>query len=158
MLTIKTILAPTDFSDLFQAGVRYAVDLAENHDAEVTVYHVIRYEETGMYEPGPDGWIAMPLEFRPINELVEDRKNDIANFIKENLFKLPPNVKIKQDVVVGVPYRKIVEKAKDDAIDMIVLSTHGITGIPHLLIGSVTEQVVRRCVCPVLCIRPESKE
>ena len=158
MLTIKKILAPTDFSELSQAGIRYALDLAECHEAEVTVFHVIRYEETGMYEPGPEGWLAIPQEFRPINELVDERKNDLANFIKDNFPKPPSKVRIKQDVDVGVPHRKIVQKAKDDGVDMIVLSTHGTTGILHLLIGSVTEQVVRRCICPVLCIRPEGKE
>lgn len=157
MIKLKKVLAPTDFSELSQVGVRYAVDLAETQGAEVTVYHVIRYEETGIYEPGPEGWIASPQEFRPIQELVDERKNDLANFVNTNFSKLPPKVTVKQEVEVGVPHRKIVQKAKSNAVDMIVMSTHGTTGLMHLLIGSVTEQVVRRCTCPVLVIRPESK-
>jgi len=158
MIKLKKILAPTDFSELSQVGVRYAMELAEAQGAEVTLYHVIRYEETGIYEPGPEGWLASPQEFRPIQELVDERKNELANFVSANFSKLPPKVTVQQEVEVGVPHRKIVQKAKGDAVDMIVMSTHGTTGLMHLLIGSVTEQVVRRCTCPVLVVRPEGKE
>jgi len=61
-------------------------------------------------------------------------------------------------VVVESPFRKIVEKAKEESVDMIILSTHGRTGILHLLIGSVTEQVVQRATSRVLFIRPETEE
>jgi len=57
-----------------------------------------------------------------------------------------------------LPFRKILEKAKDEGVDMIVISTHGRTGVLHLRIGGVTEQVVRRATSPVLYIRPETKE
>ncbi len=93
-----------------------------------------------------------------MQELVEERKGDLANFLKDHFPNIPSQVKIKQEVVVGNPFRKIVEKAKEESVDMIILSTHGRTGILHLLIGSVTEQVVRRATSPVLTIRPEAKE
>ena len=158
MVKIKKILAPTDFSELSQAGLQYALELADPQGAEVIVYHVIGDEETGLYEPGPEGWLTSPSEFRPIQELVEERKGDLANFIKDHLSNIPSQITIKQEVAVGSPFKKILEKAKDEGVDMIVMSTHGRTGVLHLLIGSVTEHVVRRATSPVLCIRPETKE
>lgn len=158
MVKIKKILVPTDFSELSQAGLRYALELADPQGAEVIVYHVIGDEETGLYEPGSEGWMTSPSEFRPVQELVEERKGDLANFLKDNFANIPSQVTIKQEVAVGSPFRKIVEKAKEESVDMIIMSTHGRTGVLHLLIGSVTEQVVRRATSPVLCIRPELKQ
>jgi universal stress protein A len=58
--------------------------------------------------------------------------------------------------VVGIPYRKIVEVAADEKLDLIVMATHGRTGFSHLFLGSVAEKVVRTAPCPVLTIRPSS--
>lgn len=63
-------------------------------------------------------------------------------------------VKVRQIVEIGVPYKRIVEKAEEEGVDMIIMSTHGRSGFDHMLIGGVTEKVVRRASCPVLSIRP----
>ncbi len=70
--------------------------------------------------------------------------------------ELISKVKIRQEVGVGTPHERIVERAEKKDVDMIVMSTHGRTALAHMFIGSVTEQVVRRSVCPVLSVRPQA--
>ena len=65
-------------------------------------------------------------------------------------------VEVTRRVVVGIPYRKIVEVADEEKSDLIVMTTHGRTGLSHLVMGSVTEKIVRTAPCPVLTIRPTS--
>jgi nucleotide-binding universal stress UspA family protein len=140
---IGKILAPTDLSDLSLAGVKYALELAQSQDAEVILYYVISIA---------DNW---PREkFDPIRGLVEDQKRLLDRFVREQLADLSAQVKLRQIVEIGVPYKSIVEKAAEEGVDMIIMSTHGRSGFDHMLIGSVTEKVVRRATCPVLSIRP----
>jgi universal stress protein A len=63
---------------------------------------------------------------------------------------------VARRVVVGIPYRKIVDVAEEEKIDLIVMTTHGRTGLSHLVMGSVAEKIVRTAPCPVLTIRPTS--
>jgi universal stress protein A len=65
-------------------------------------------------------------------------------------------VDVGRRVIIGTPYRKIVEVAEEEQSDMIVMATHGRTGLSHLVMGSVAEKVVRTATCPVLTIRPAS--
>lgn len=67
-------------------------------------------------------------------------------------------LKIREEVEIGIPAEKIVEKAAAEGVDMIMMSTHGRSGLRHFLIGSVTERVVRLAACPVLSVRPSEKE
>ncbi len=71
--------------------------------------------------------------------------------------ELLSKVKIRQEVVIGIPHERIVERAERKDVDMIVMSTHGRTGLAHMLIGSVTEHVVRRSICPVLSVRSQTE-
>ena len=152
----KKILAPTDLSELSQAGVRYALEMARAEGAELLIYHVVGPEEATpyFYEVGSDEYPSA-VEYRPVSEIVEERRRVLAKFLRENFGDVVPNVKIRQEVEVGGPYRKIVEKAVKEGADLIVMSTHGRTGLLHLLIGSVTEKVVRHAACPVLSVRPK---
>jgi universal stress protein A len=139
------ILAPTDLSELSLAGVNYALELAHSQDAEVILYHVIGITEN---------WLSGRDEFDPIRGLIEDQKSLLDRFVKDKLSNLSKKVKIRQLVEIGVPYKSIVEKAEEEGVDMIIMSTHGRSGFDHMLIGGVTEKVVRRANCPVLSIRP----
>lgn len=144
---IKKILAPTDLSDLSRAGVRHALEMARSLRAEVIVYHVISYEEVNLpYE----GFYTESLA----KWLPQGRKKLLSEFLRENFADMIPKVEIKQEVEVGVPYQRIVEKAAKEGVELVVISTHGRTGLLHMLIGSVTEKVVRHAPCPVLSIRP----
>lgn len=145
MNRITKILAPTDLSELSLAGVNYALELAHSQDAEVILLHVIGIA---------DDWLSGRDEFDPVRGLVEDQECLLEKFVKEKLSDLTAKVKVRQVVEIGVPYKRIVEKAEEEGVDMIITSTHGKTGFDHMLIGGVTEKVVRRATCPVLSIRP----
>lgn len=150
---IKKILAPADLSNLSKAGVRWALEIARSQGAEVIVYNVIPHEETP-FPAAVEEWVASHKELPQVRETLEGRKRLLARFLRENFADLIPKVKLRQEVEVGVPYKRIVEKAVEEAVDMIVMCTHGRTGLHHMLIGSVTEKVVRRATCPVLSVPP----
>ncbi|TAK08799.1 universal stress protein [bacterium] len=147
MNKIKKILAPTDLSDLSRTSVRHALEMAHSLGAEVIVYHVISYEEVNLPH---EGFYTESLA----KWLPQERKKLLSEFLRENFTDMIAKVEIKQEVEVGVPYQRIVEKAAEEGVDLVVMSTHGRTGLIHMLIGSVTEKVVQRATCPVLSIRP----
>ena len=154
MEKIKRILAPTDLSELSQAGVRYALNLAKTVGAEVTVYHVVNYEELLEYGEKMKEKIATDSTFGPPHSVLEKYQSALTLFLKTHFSELIPAVKVDEKVELGTPDVNIVEQAKKEAADLIVISTHGRTGLAHMLLGSVTEKVVRTAPCPVLSIRP----
>lgn len=154
MNAVKRILAPADLSNLSTVGVCRALEIADSSEgAEVIIYNVITLEETP-YPHAVVEWVASQAEFSPVRETVEERRTLLAQFVVRNFADLISKIKIREEVEIGVPYKKIVEKAAAERVDMIVMCTHGRTGLLHMLIGSVTEQVVRRALCPVLSVPP----
>jgi len=152
---IKKILAPTDFSKLSQAGVRYAIEFAQAMGAEVTVYHVVGYDEIMHYRGDVEDSVVPPYKLHAPYQLVHKGELALSRFIKYHFSDLTPQVKIREKVELGKAHQSIVEEANKEESDLIVISTHGRTGLSHMLMGSVTEKVVRTANCPVLSIRPE---
>jgi len=152
---IKKILAPTDLSELSQAGVRYALKLARATGAEVTVYHTVNYDEIVEYGEEVKERVALNRTSRPTSSLLETYHFALGRFVKDHFSDLIAGVKIHEKVELGKPDENIVEYAKTEGSDLIVISTHGRTGLSHMLMGSVTEKVVRHASCPVLSIRPQ---
>jgi universal stress protein A len=145
MDTIKKILAPTDLSELSEVGVRYALNLARTVGAAVTVYHAIETAELMRYSrSGLRG------------DLVEKYDTALQRFLEIHCSDFLPGVEIYTKAELGTPDVNIVDEAKKDGVDLIVISTHGRTGLSHIVVGSVTERVVRHAPCPVLSIRPET--
>jgi universal stress protein A len=155
MSTVKVFLAPTDLSPLSLDGVRYALDMGASENAEVIVYNVIGYHEAAPYYEFEDAYISEQLP--TVAELVAEHGKRLAKFLQDHFADLLSRVKVRQEVAVGTPYQKIVEKAAAEEVDMIVMSTHGRTGFVHALIGSVAEKVVRLAACPVLTVRPKKE-
>lgn len=158
MNQIKKILAPTDFSELSQVGVRYALNLAKAVGAEVTVYHVLDSDELKKFREGIEERVITDYSLRPLSHLLERYQIALARFLNDHFSDLIPSVKIREKVEMGVADKNIVELAEKEAVDLIVISTHGRTGLSHVILGSVTEKVVRNAACPVLSIRSEPKE
>ena len=141
----KKILAPTDLSKLSLPAVRYALNMGLEQDAEVIIYHVL----------SADGaWFDKDNRLDPASALLPREKELLHDFIAENFTDIIGKVKIIETVESGIPYTKIVAKAAESEADLIVMSTHGRTGIKQVMLGSVTAQVVARADCPVLSIRP----
>ena len=148
---IKKILAPTDLSELSQVGVRYALNLAKGIEAEVTVYHVVDYDTLTRYGQRS----AASSSFQPPDhDFLERYQKALSQFLKDYVSDLTACVKVHEKVELGTPGKNIVELAKSEEYDLIVMSTHGKTGL-RMTLGSVTEEVVQTGPCPVLSVRPQ---
>ena len=156
MTKIKKILAPVDLSDFSKLGVQYALDLAQWQQSEVLIYNVITIEETPFPQASED-WVIEQTDTPKFKKILDQRKKIFERFVRETCADAPPDGRVRHDIGIGTPYKRIVEKAGQEGTDLIVMPTHGRTGLAHMLIGSVTERVLRRAPCPVLAI-PSLKE
>jgi len=143
MKRVKKILAPTDFSELSRVGLRYALNMARELNAEVIVQHVI---------PIGEDWFSEHQEFSPVRDLLPEQERALDKFLRDHFADCINLIEVRQKVEVGVPQANIVDMAAREKVDMIILSTHGRTGLSHMLLGSVAEKVIGRASCPVLVI------
>ncbi|HSQ54531.1 MAG TPA: universal stress protein [Gemmata sp.] len=143
MMHIAKILHPTDLSENSKPAFLVACALARDYQAELIVLHVSK--PTPVY--APDG-IAMPL---PVEEPLELRAR-LAQVLPSD-----KKIKVQHRLVDGDPGSEILKAAKGEGADVIVMGTHGATGLMRLLMGSVAEDVLRKAPCPVLTVRPHIK-
>lgn len=146
MIPIKTILAPTDVTVLSLPAIRYALEIGLERNAEVIIYHVIESEYAGFGDDDPHD---------PAMALVPQQKKRLNEFVQNNFADYLNKVKVTELIECGLPYEKIIAKADHMRADLIVMSTHGLTGLERLILGSVTAKVVTRASCPVLSIKPK---
>jgi nucleotide-binding universal stress UspA family protein len=149
----RRVLWPHDFSDLSRTALRYVRELATLHGAEVHVLHVVNAELYPIHPVGdfpvsgtwwegghPDLWAKGR----------DKAQEELAKLLAEELH----GAKASAVAAVGNPLREILAHASDWKADLIVLSTHGRTGLSHAFLGSVAERVVRGAPCTVLTVRP----
>ncbi len=142
LMTFKKILCPTDFSEASQLAIRVAADLAARDQGELRLMHVIDAEPVEPMNPN----IAMEVpEYERIRHADAQRQLDEA----AACFK---NVTVGTMVGHGDPGDEIVRIAREEVADLIVMSTHGRTGLDRVVFGSVAEKVVRHAHRPVLTI------
>jgi universal stress protein A len=158
MKPIRKILAPTDLSQFSETGVRYALNLAKDIGAEVTVYHVVNSDELIQYGEEMKEKIASDRAFRLPESFLEKDQLALRRYLKDHFADLIPSVNICEKVELGRTEESIVEEAKKHAADLIVISSHGRTALAYIVKGSVTEKLIRNAPCPVLSIGPESVE
>jgi nucleotide-binding universal stress UspA family protein len=145
----KKILCPVDFSKFTSEVVTYAASMAKQYGAELHMLHVI-----------PNLTYFTPYEsFLTPENLVAMEKN-IQDEVDRDFGRILSRVDIdaKKVVRTGVAFVEIIDYAKSEGMDLIVMGTHGRSGIEHILIGNVAEKVVRKSPCPVMTIRPRGKE
>jgi nucleotide-binding universal stress UspA family protein len=151
MEQIKKILAPTDLSELSKIGVRYALQLAKAIGAEVTVYHAVDYDTLTRYGQRS----TAPPHFQPPDEHFLDRyQNALSGFLVDCVI---PSVNIREKVDLGTADTSIVQLAQSEGYDLIVISTHGKSGL-RMSLGSVTQSIVQTAPCPVLSIRAQQAQ
>jgi nucleotide-binding universal stress UspA family protein len=143
--TIDAILFPTDFSELSTAALPLAMDLADKYDAELHCLYVV--EEPQIYSSLEMGSVAIPTS----GELMQSAESRMDKFATEFLAKSPHGHSTK--VLIGHAATEIVDYAKAVKAGLIVMTTHGYSGVKHLMLGSTTEDVLRHAACPVLSIR-----
>ena len=145
---LKKILAPIDFSDCSQHAFDCAAQIARDFKAELRSVHVINPHAY----PFGDKYAALDA-IQLMREVEDAAQKQMRSMAAKS------NVRYFTQVIHGSPAVRICNVANED-VDLIVISTHGRTGLPHLLIGSVAERVVRLAHCPVLVIpaRPKSSK
>lgn len=144
---IHRILFPTDFSPSAQQAQNYACSLAEKFSAELHALHVV---PDPLPVPGPEGsWI---LPDTSVPRLAHEAELELAIRMEA---ALTGDLVVVRSVHVGQPVQAIIDYAKEHEIDLIVIGTHGHTGLSRMLLGSIAEKVVRLAACPVLTVHPK---
>jgi nucleotide-binding universal stress UspA family protein len=146
--TLKRILVPIDFSDCSKKALQYALPLAKEHQAEITLLYVVPPAYgSGEYTGIDYAQLEASLKVGGQKELAKLARNEV----RRDIF-------VDTLVRVGSPTREIIETARNLPADLIVISTHGRTGLKHVLLGSVAEHVVQRAPCPVFVVREREHE
>ena len=144
-MNIRHILVPVDFSESTPAVVSEAVELAEKFSARVTLYHVV----SRFFPPvGELDYTLNRLEAR-LQDAAEEQLRELAASIA-------PRADVDFGMQTGVPWECIINRAARNGVDLIVMGTHGRSGLKHLWIGSVAERVVQHAPCSVLVVRPRA--
>ena len=149
---IKKILTPTDLSSFSASGVRYACNLAKALGAEVIVAHAVSTSEFTSHATSLKITTSGAGADDLIGKLVEHQKQQLRQFCEHHLASVSADLNVQELVEMGDPHTLIVNWARDKAADLIVMSTHGRSGLPRMILGSVTEKVLRSAACPVLAI------
>ena len=140
----QRFLVPIDFSEYANQALEYAISLAGKLEARLTLLHVIQSVPLG----GVDMSVTLPYTY------LQDLEAEIMQSMESYLTRVTAAGLEGEIVVVhGVPFHEILETAKIQQADLIVMGTHGRTGLQHMLLGSVAEKVVRLAPCPVLVAR-----
>ena len=142
----KRILVPMDFSVCSRTALSHALALAEKFSSTVDVLHV--------WEPpryvGPDLMLHLPGDNKSLGDYVRD---EARTELEKLLGELEENVTVNSILEAGDARRRIIELTESGMYDLVVMGTHGRTGLTRFVLGSVAENVVRRSFCPVLTVR-----
>ncbi|QUM83824.1 MULTISPECIES: universal stress protein [unclassified Moritella] len=143
-MTINNILCPTDFSDIANKAISYAAEMALKYDATLHLVSVINEIH------GFDSFQVLAITPNDIHEhmlkITQEKLDELTIDIK-------PSIPLHTAVLEGHPATEITQAAVDFDCDMIVIASHGRTGLEHILIGSVAESVTRHSHCPVLIVK-----
>jgi universal stress protein A len=149
MFTVKSILVPTDFSNYAQNALNQAVDVAKQYRAKIVLLHVIdEHVQQCVVDYCLSDAVMRQYEAESIKTTDQKLHEEIAR-----MSKVAPDVEIVPYAKRGIPYDEINKAQEEKNIDLIIISSHGKTGILKNMIGSVSEKVVRSAKCPVMVIR-----
>ena len=139
---LNTLLVPVDFSGCSTKALAYAIPLAQQFKAELILLHVMW------------PYVSVP-EMGPVDlETIDDARTQLEELGRH----LPEAVRWRTLLRTGQPHTEIIQAAKEMGVDLVVLSTHGRTGLARAVMGSTTEKVVRHAPCPVLVVREHEHE
>jgi universal stress protein A len=151
-MTPQTIMFCTDFSDNSLVARKLAQEYASAFKAKMVILHVINVSQLGY----PAFQQGVPFDQQTIIKAVEDSVTKALEDVAEDCEQSVEEV--EKAYLMGTPHTEIVKFANDQNVDLIVIGTHGWTGLKHLVLGSVAENVVRSSTCPVLTVRSSSSE
>jgi nucleotide-binding universal stress UspA family protein len=150
MIQLKRILLPTDFSDFSAEATKYACAFAEQFNAELHVLHTLDFHVVSA--PNFGMGLALPSYVEESKRAAEKALLDIPDV------EWAKDKTVVRTAVSGTPFLEIIRYAKENEIDLIVMGTHGHSGLVHVMLGSVAERVVRKSPCPVLTVRPQGHQ
>jgi nucleotide-binding universal stress UspA family protein len=147
MIKLKKILYPTDFSESSLEAMKYAVSFARDYKARLVLMHVVNEQifSEGLNLPR----LAAPEALG--QELAAEAERQMRTLIPVDV---RAGVDIEHVILRGMPFFEIIRYAKSNEVDLIVIGTHGRSGMEHIIFGSTAEKVVRKAPCPVLSVRP----
>ncbi len=150
MIDIRRILVPIDFSEFSDLALFYGREFADKYDAELHLLHVLEVHLSGT--PQFVMGIAIPERIEESIDLVQKKLDETT----------ADDAQAGRNIVTatghGSPFVEILRYANEQNVDVIVIGTHGRTGLKHVLLGSVAENVVRHAPCPVLTVRPQGHQ
>ena len=147
----RKILVPTDFSEDSDAAFRTALNIAVNYQARIFLLHVISKQSLADY------CLDQNIVDRVLNESIVFSNGKLQEAIDKNQQSGNGNIKVIPDVRKGQPSEEILKEASERKVDLIVIASHGKTGLQKYFIGSVTEKVMKEAKCPVLLIQSREK-
>ncbi len=145
MKNFDTILFAVDFSQSSDYAFQYALSLAKKYDARLLIIHVINepVDLRGFYVPH--------ISFEKLEQEIEEgAKKMMEKFCRT---QIKDYSKYETFIVPGIPYDEVIKKAQEQSADLVIMGTHGRTGLDHVLFGSTAEKVVRKSPVPVMTIR-----
>ena len=144
----ETILIPLDFSKPAGKALEYAKAFARQFDAKLVLVHVLE----PMVVPAELGYgfVPPPEETLPVDAIREKLAGVAA--------ELGSDINVSTQVRIGRPWSEVVDAAKESATDLLIVATHGRTGLQHALLGSVAEKIIRHAPCPVLVVRNDERD
>jgi nucleotide-binding universal stress UspA family protein len=149
-IALQRILVPIDFSEHSKNALKYAIPFANRFRASIDLIYVV---EPTIY---PADFSFSQIGFPNVEEELRNRGSDeLDNLIKNEIAGVVPARKV---VRTGKPFFEINQYADEESIDLIIIATHGHTGMEHILFGSTAEKVVRKAPCPVLVVRTGEHE
>lgn len=151
MISIQRILFPTDFSEFSRTAEKYACAFVDQFRAEMHLLHVLHDAPLLLPEPGA----VMTMRIDYIAEIKTSAERAMKDLLDPEWSR---EKTIHQVFRTGNPFVEIVRYAKEADIDLIVIGTHGRSGLAHVLLGSTAEKVVRKAPCPVLAVRPSGHQ
>lgn len=151
MIKLTRVLCPTDLSPAAGEALIYGATLASQFGAELHILSVV--QDADFVSPDPNSMFLIPAS--NLDEVVESVRKALNGLPLDDY----PNLgKVVREAIKGNPYKEIAAYAKRADIDLIVIGTHGRTGLMHMLLGSNAEKIVRSADCPVLTVRAEGHQ
>ena len=153
-MKLNRVLTATDFSNQSGFALEWAAYLAQCMKADLVLIHVISEEEGKIIEEviGEGAVVQIPRGIR--QNVVEERQKKMAEQYEMAVSReIKADLKVEKIIRIGVPFLEIIRTAKEKDVDLIVLGTHGRSGLSHVLIGSVAEKVVHHAHCGVLTVK-----
>ena len=151
MLTLKTVLVPTDFSEASESALRYGKAMAEAFGAGLHVVHVM--EDLLAHAWAAEVYVSSMPQLR--DEIEKESRQRLGALLTDDE---RGKLHVETALLAGNPFLEIIRYAKAHDVDLIVMGTHGRGPIAHMLLGSVAEKVVRKAPCPVLTVREAQHE